>query len=172
MARPAPQTPAGPADRLRALAARVHPGAWPVLVGVAGLAGIAMVHLVDPHEPGHYPTCPWLMLTGTWCPGCGTMRAVNALSNLDIVGALQMNALFTVLVPYFLFHYFRWLYRSFRPQGAVRPPGRIGAAVIRWRRVWLLGILAVIIGYWVVRNTPFGAVLAPGGVLAPPSILF
>ena len=48
-------------------------------VGAAGLAlaATAYVGLVDPNESGHYPTCPFLALTGRFCPGCGSLRAAR-----------------------------------------------------------------------------------------------
>jgi hypothetical protein len=35
---------------------------WTVLAGVAAVAGY--VAAIDPNRPGHYPTCPFLALTG------------------------------------------------------------------------------------------------------------
>ncbi|GAB3205922.1 DUF2752 domain-containing protein [Marinactinospora thermotolerans] len=137
-------------ERLRR---RSHPAAAPLLVGVAGLAAATMVHFVDPNEPGHYPTCPWLMVTGTFCPGCGTMRCVHALTELDLVGALQMNVLTVALLPFLAVGYVRWLYRSFRPS---QRPARV------LHPFWLWVLLVAIVGFWILRNLPFAAFLAPG----------
>ncbi|MUL40791.1 DUF2752 domain-containing protein [Streptomonospora sp. PA3] len=145
----APQQSAGTRRRL-------HPGAAPLLLGAAGIAGATLLHFVDPNEPGHYPTCPWLLVTGTWCPGCGTMRAIHALTNLDVVGAVQMNALMTAIAPLVAYSYFRWLYRSFRPA----PPGTAPKRAVH--PAWLYLFLAVLLAFWLVRNLPFGAFLAPG----------
>ena len=40
----------------------------PLGTAVAALAATAYVGLVDPNEPGHYPTCPFLALTGQVLP--------------------------------------------------------------------------------------------------------
>ncbi|TQN31453.1 uncharacterized protein DUF2752 [Haloactinospora alba] len=145
-------TPSG-RTRARNLLRRVHPATVPVLLGAAGLAAATMVHFVDPHEPGHYPVCPWLLLTGTFCPGCGTMRGVNALTNGDILGALRMNAFTMMMLPVLGYGYVVWLYRSFRPK---RSPGGL-----RIPAVWLYLFLGVLLAFWLVRNLPFGSVLAP-----------
>lgn len=132
---------------------RIHPATLPVLLGVAGVAAVTMVHFVDPHEPGHYPVCPWLFFTGTFCPGCGTMRGVNALTNGDIVGALRMNAFTMMMLPALGYGYVVWLYRSFRPKrysGSSQIP-----------TLWLYLFLGVLLAFWLVRNLPFGSVLAP-----------
>ncbi|PSK86553.1 uncharacterized protein DUF2752 [Murinocardiopsis flavida] len=127
--------------------------AGPLAVGAIGLAAAALVHVVDPNEAGNYPTCPWLMVTGTYCPGCGTMRAVSALTNGDLAGAFAMNPLTMVLLPILAVGWARWLYASLRPGpdpfDSVRP-------------VWLWLLLGVVLAFWLVRNLPFGAFLAPG----------
>ena len=66
----------------------------PVLaVSVAGLAAGALLYVVDPNQPGHYPTCPFLALTGLYCPGCGALRATHDLLHGDVAGALARNPL-------------------------------------------------------------------------------
>lgn len=137
---------------------RLHPAAAPLALGVLGLVGAAVVHAFDPNEPGYYPTCPWLALTGTYCPGCGSTRTLHALTNLDIVGAAQMNVLLLALVPFLALAYTRWVYRSFRP--ATAPPRPV-------HPLWLWTLLAATVGFWIVRNLPVGVFLAPGGVPAP-----
>ena len=59
----------------------------PLLTGglVAGLT--LALHFRDPHASGSWGFCPWLALTGHYCPGCGGLRAVNDLTNGDVVGA-------------------------------------------------------------------------------------
>ena len=47
------------------------------LGGVA--VALATLATVDPNQPGHYPTCPFLATTGFYCPGCGALRAVHDL---------------------------------------------------------------------------------------------
>ena len=93
---------------------RLHPAAAPLALGVLGLLGAVVVHVVDPNVPGRYPVCPWLTVTGTYCPGCGTTRALHALTYFDIVGAAQMNLLLLAVLPFLAFAYVRWVYRSFR----------------------------------------------------------
>lgn len=68
--------------------------AWAAVLGlVAALTG-----LVDPSRPGTYPTCPFLAATGLACPGCGSLRAMHALTHGDLLLALDRNALFVVVL--------------------------------------------------------------------------
>ncbi|QBI53943.1 DUF2752 domain-containing protein [Streptomonospora litoralis] len=144
-------------DALAATARRrLHPAAAPLLLAAAGAAGAVLLHFVDPNEGGNYPVCPWLMITGTWCPGCGTMRAIHAMTELDVAGAFGMNPMLMLMAPFLAYGYVRWLYRSFRPA----PPRTTPKKALH--PAWLYLFLVAFIAYWVVRNLPFGQFLAPG----------
>ncbi|MEV4354641.1 DUF2752 domain-containing protein [Nonomuraea sp. NPDC004186] len=123
-------------------------------LGVAGATGavFAFVGMVDPNQPGHYPTCPFLWLTHLYCPGCGTLRTIHALAHLDPATALGMNPLAVAMMPFLLFWWGRWVVRAWQGR-----PRRTTLA----HPAWLWAFLALVMVYWVVRNLPFGAFLAP-----------
>ncbi len=123
-------------------------------LGVAAAAGavFAVVGAIDPNQPGNYPTCPFLWATGLFCPGCGTLRTIHALAHLDPVAAIGLNPLALAMVPFLLFWWGRWLIRAWQGR-----PRRTTLA----HPAYLWAFLALVIVYWVVRNTPFGAFLAP-----------
>lgn len=125
----------------------------PVLVAGAVLGASVVLHLRDPHQGGSYLFCPWLVLTGTYCPGCGGLRAVNDLTRGDLAAAASSNLLLVGSLPLAAWMWSRWL-------------------VDRWRGVrrvvdQRLGVLAatafgvVALGFWVVRNLPGLEWLAP-----------
>ncbi|WP_433255799.1 DUF2752 domain-containing protein [Streptosporangium sp. CA-135522] len=124
----------------------------PLGAALAAGAAVAFVRAVDPNEPGHYPTCPFLMLTGFYCPGCGGLRAVHALAHGDPVSALGLNPLVVAAVPVLALVWGRWTVRSWRGEPfngkAVRP-------------VYVWAFLALMIVFWIMRNVPFGEFLAP-----------
>ena len=132
-------------DRLRSVLA-------PLGVAAGTGAVFAIVGTIDPNQPGHYPTCPFLWLTGLYCPGCGTLRTIHALAHLDPVAALGLNPLAVVMIPFLVFWWGRWLVRAFRGR-----PIRTSLA----HPAWLWAFLTIVLVYWVVRNLPFGAFLAP-----------
>ncbi|MDX1511078.1 MAG: DUF2752 domain-containing protein [Nitriliruptorales bacterium] len=70
----------------------------PAAAAAAGGSALAWVANVSPHEAGHYPSCAFLALTGLQCPGCGTLRAMHELGHGDLLAALDLNALTTVLL--------------------------------------------------------------------------
>jgi hypothetical protein len=124
---------------------------WPALraplaVGAAGLASGVLLHLRDPHSQGSYGLCPFLLITGQPCPGCGGLRAVNLLTHGDVVGALASNAAVVALVVVLVVAWCVWLVRRVRT-GA----GRM--VTLRGRTVAL--IAAAWIGFGVVRVLVF-----------------
>lgn len=148
----------GAPGRAQSLLSRVPRGVWPVSLGALVLVGALLLHVVDPNEPGNYPTCPWLLLTGTFCPGCGTTRAIALATHLDVLGSISMNPLLWLLAPYLLLAYARWFADTIRPR---RRPDR---PVPLWF-VW--GLLVAVLVYWVARNLPWFSFLAPGTPLFP-----
>ncbi len=124
--------------------ARLHPSTLPVLTGIAGVAATSYIAAIDPHEGGHYPTCPSLYLTGFYCPGCGSLRAIHDLAHLDLGGAWGMNPLAVIVLPWIAWRWLRWLLVTRGVRVETKPaPG------------WALYLLAgAVILYGVARNIP------------------
>jgi len=143
-----------------ALRVPAHPriGRWhrvkgPVLLAGAVLVASVALHVRDPHRSGSWGFCPWLVLTGTACPGCGGLRAVNDLTRGDLEDAVSSNALLVGALPVVAVLWLRTLRQRWR--GESRPvPAGIGAG---------LATVAVVVtvAFWVLRNLPAGAWLAP-----------
>jgi len=77
---------------------------------------VAYVGLVDPNQPGHYPVCPFLRITGWWCPGCGGLRCVHALTRGDLRTALHDNVLVLAACTAAVLAWLHWTLRSARGQ--------------------------------------------------------
>jgi hypothetical protein len=112
---------------------------------------VAFVGLVDPNAPGHYPACPFLALTGFQCPGCGSLRTLHALAHGDVAQAVALNVLTVAMLPVLAFFWTRWTLARARGRPA---RARVGDP----RMIW--GLFALVIAFWVVRNLPFGTILA------------
>lgn len=123
----------------------------PAGVVLAAAAALSALAIVDPNEPGHYPTCPFFALTGHWCPGCGSLRALHALTHGDVLGAAARNVLMLAALPLLGWLWLRWVRRSWT--GAPRPAPAHPALL------WAGLVLAL--AFAVLRNLPMGAALAP-----------
>ncbi|MFD9006043.1 DUF2752 domain-containing protein [Streptomyces sp. NPDC059582] len=120
-----------------------------VLAAVVG--AFAYVGAVDPNEPGHYPVCPLLRLTGVYCPGCGGLRSAHAFVHGDLLAALQDNAAAVLGYLGFAVLWTVWVVRAVRGR-----PLRIDLGPAQ---LWTLGALLLV--FTVVRNLPFGDRLHP-----------
>ena len=101
------------------------------------LGGAALVLvLFDPVLSAFYPACPFHSLTGLHCPGCGTTRALHALFTGHPLQAAGFNLLAVAAVPVLLFVLIR------------RP------STERLRQGWILGFLAVVVLFGILRNIP------------------
>lgn len=121
-----------------------------VLGGI--VAGSLLVAFRDPNESGHYPSCPFLLLTGYYCPGCGMMRLFHALTHGDVGTAFGLNPLLFVLLPVFGYLYARWTFL-----GARGTPMR----TVLFKPVVAYSFVGLLVVYWIVRNLPFAQALAP-----------
>jgi len=124
-----------------------------VTAGLVGGLTVAL-HFRDPHASGSWGFCPWASLTGFYCPGCGGLRAVNDLTNADVVGAASSNLVFVLMVPLLVVLWLRWTRRAWsgapEPERGVQHPG-----------VWIAVFAVVMVVFGVLRNLPAGSWLAP-----------
>jgi len=96
----APEAPTGaPVTTGRSRRAGRRDRVWALAAAGAAAAGTSLVAVVDPNQPGHYPSCPIRVVTGWACPGCGALRAVHALTHGDVATALQLNAMLVLFLP-------------------------------------------------------------------------
>lgn len=118
----------------------------PVLLAGVVLGASVVLHLRDPHESGSYLFCPWLVLTSTYCPGCGGLRAVNDLTRGDFAAAASSNVLFVGSIPLLLVLWTRWFTDRWR--------GVRRAVDSRRGVLWACAFSAVALVFWIVRNLP------------------
>jgi len=125
----------------------------PTLLAAGLLTASVLLHVRDPHRGGSWGYCPWLVLTGTYCPGCGGLRAVNDLTDLRFADAASSNLLLVAVMPLFVAAWLRSLRQ--RWHGTLRPwpPERLHRLSVA------VGVLLV--GFWVLRNLPFAGWLTP-----------
>ncbi|GAB3675291.1 DUF2752 domain-containing protein [Angustibacter aerolatus] len=126
-------------------------GVGPATVAAAAAAAVALVGTVDPNQAGHYPTCPFLAVTGLYCPGCGSLRMVHALAHGDPATMVARNPLGVVALVVLAATWLRWTRRAVT--GGVRT--RVAPAWLIWTA------LGVVVAFWVLRNVPATAWLAP-----------
>lgn len=123
-----------------------------LLLGIIGVAVLFFV--LDPNKVSLFPKCLFHSLTGAYCPGCGSQRALHSLLHFDIAGVVSYNFLFLPASFLILYHYahpvlnkaFKW---------------KLPNLLYHTKTPWV--IFMVVILFWIVRNLPW----YPFCVLAP-----
>lgn len=126
-----------------------------VLWGLAIAAmpvGCATLYVADPATSDIYPSCPFRSITGLWCPGCGTGRALHQLLRGHPLRALSLNPLAVVLVPLAVGLAVSAAFVVARGRGLPRPSIR---PFVGW------SALAAVVAFSVLRNVPAFEFLAP-----------
>jgi Protein of unknown function (DUF2752) len=119
-----------------------------------GLAGIVLLRLYDPANSSVFPPCPLHYLTGFYCPGCGSLRAIHQLLHGNLQAAWAMNPLSVLLFPYLAYGLASEM--LFQLRGQRLPQFTLPG-------VWIRALCAVIILFGIMRNLP----LHPFNLLAP-----
>ena len=114
------------------------------------MLAVAALSWRDPHAGGSWGVCPVYGLTGQYCPGCGSLRAIHDLAEGRLGEAIGHNLL---VVPALLWLGWWWLSRVTAAMGAplAEPPSSK-------RFCWTL--LATLAIFTLLRNLP-GSPLAP-----------
>lgn len=128
------------------------------MLGLA--AGVVLLRIFNPATSGLFPPCPLHYLTGIYCPGCGSLRALHALLHGDIRQAWAMNPLTIVVLPFILYGLASQVWLQFRGKG-------LPQVVLPANSIRALGVAIVLFG--IVRNLPMHPfnLLAPGALLHP-----
>ena len=102
---------------------------------------------------GWHLFCLFHELTGLYCPGCGSGRAALALLRGHVGEAFAYNALAMLLAPVCAAVLLREYLRFVFPGLGLRPT---------FLPVWVgKACLALILGFWILRNLPPFSFLAP-----------
>ena len=105
--------------------------------------GIIVIYLVfDPTQCDLFPKCPFLMLTGLKCPGCGSQRVVHALLNGDVATAWHHNAFMVAMLPVMVLYVASEISRK-----------RLNRLYRLLNSIWAVWIVfAVVMLWWILRN--------------------
>jgi len=119
---------------------------------ILALIAFLVIRLLASHFNQGVP-CLILMVTGLYCPGCGTFRAINAGIHLDFWQAFRFNALAVFLLPVV---FFIFIIQSVRYIG-----GKQAVRTGNFELVFSLCIIAVAVVFTILRNIELFEVLRP-----------
>jgi len=115
--------------------------------------GAVVLWFVNPATTAGLPACPWWSITGTYCPGCGSTRALHQLLHGHILQSFGLNLLLMLTLPVVAYAFLRYVLAGWRVE---LPALRLPAAA-------LYAYGGVVVLFWILRNLPF----EPWSRLAP-----
>jgi hypothetical protein len=129
------------ADRARQL--MITAGVWLSLAAVA-----IFLFFFNPASPANqwFPKCPFRLVTGMQCPGCGSTRAFYQLLHLHPIAAFKLNPLMVLTLPFIVYGFLGFTRSAImgRPQRRLFIPP-----------IYLWAWLFLLIFFWIFRNTPW-----------------
>ncbi|HKL33252.1 MAG TPA: DUF2752 domain-containing protein [Tangfeifania sp.] len=123
-----------------------------LLVFIFGLA--VLFFLLNPSEHQLFPRCIFNTVTGYYCPGCGSQRAIHSLLHLNFAGVVGNNFLFIPAVAAVAYHY---AHQPLNKKFGWKLPNIFYKKATPWV------IFGIILLFWFLRNLP----VYPFSVLAP-----
>ena len=104
-----------------------------ILVGIG--VGLTFLYFVKPGT-FPYPTCVFHDLTGLYCPGCGSTRALYQLLHGNILTALHDNVMAVFAIPFFIYAGLRK-----KSLSLIHP-------------YWIWGLFYTMVVFTILRNIP------------------
>ena len=109
-------------------------------IGIVGAVGAWVLYTFPPTAYAFYPQCPFRMMTGLECPGCGTTRALHHLLHGRVEEAFHLNPMLFLLLAVAL---------------CALPSVLRGRSPAFLMKPWFAWTAFVVVtSYWIVRNTP------------------
>jgi len=115
-----------------------------IAIAIAAVGVLFVFYTLDPAEQPVFPRCPFLLLTGYECPGCGSQRAIHSLLHFDFKAAFRYNALMVPVIPYVLIGIYLQCFG-----GSRRHPKIEKIFYGRWSA---LTVLVLVFAFWIGRN--------------------
>lgn len=113
-----------------------------IILLATAVAATVVYLLFDPAQSALFPRCPFLVITGFKCPGCGSQRVIHSLLSGDIAAAWHYNAFMVAALPVIALYSYAELRRPNHPQLY----NRLNSPAIIW------SIFAATVLWWLLRN--------------------
>ena len=114
-----------------------------------------LFYFLDPVENILFPRCIFHSLTGYYCPGCGSQRAIHGLLHLNMKEVANHNFLF---IPALLAIGYHFIHIPANKKFGFNLPNVFYMRVTPWIILW------IVITFWILRNINWYPLnlLAPG----------
>jgi hypothetical protein len=128
-----------------------------ILISTVVLSAALLYFFVDARQGDFFPKCPFHVITGLFCPGCGSQRALSSLLHADFLQAASFNILLILSLPFLIYAAIVAIVNAFSKDKLKQP--------IFYSPLFVKTVLAVVVVFFIARNIPLYpfTLLAPGG---------
>jgi len=107
---------------------------------------LSLYFFIDPSKAGLFPKCPFLSLTGLYCPGCGIQRAIHDILNGQILTGIRHNYLLLLVGAVLIYQI--WILIKQQRTNESSSNLLHKASVTKF-------ILFLVLAFWALRNLPY-----------------
>ncbi|UOB18202.1 DUF2752 domain-containing protein [Abyssalbus ytuae] len=125
-----------------------------IITGVALIVMLSLYFNFNPSDYNFFPKCPFYSITGFYCPGCGSQRAIHDLLHGNIIDAIKHNLLIPLVILVIIYKIgLFWLENIKKKE----------VEDILYNPTLSNIIVVLVISFWILRNINF----YPFNILSP-----
>jgi predicted membrane protein len=117
-----------------------------IILSAAVIAISLLYFFLDARVGDIFPHCPFHTLTGFYCPGCGSQRALSSLLHADFLQAINFNTLLVISLPFLIYAAIVAVVSAFKKQRVKQK--------IFYSPLFVKTVLVVVVAFWILRNIP------------------
>ncbi|GGH47928.1 hypothetical protein IA57_00215 [Mangrovimonas yunxiaonensis] len=125
-----------------------------LIIAILLIGAVSLYFLINPAEANIFPPCPFHTVTGLYCPGCGSQRAIHDILNGNLLQGFGHNYLFLLLFFVLGYEALTWI--------RAKCFNKTTYNLINTSK-FTIAVLVVVLVFWCLRNLPF----YPFTMLAP-----
>jgi hypothetical protein len=119
---------------------------FPILIAIMLLGVLLLYFFWNPSNNNFFPKCPLYSLTGIYCPGCGSQRAMHQIIHGNIIEGLRHNYLIALLGIVLLYQALLFMVHKLYNKSFYN---------ILHQSLTIKIILVLILVFWLLRNIRF-----------------
>lgn len=113
---------------------------------IAFILMLSLYFFIDPSTTAFFPKCPFLSLTGIYCPGCGSQRAIHHILQGHILTGIRHNYMFLLVIVVLSYQAIIFI---------INKLGKKTYNNLLHKSKTTYTILVLVILFWIMRNIPY-----------------
>ncbi|MEO5356971.1 MAG: DUF2752 domain-containing protein [Nitrospirae bacterium YQR-1] len=116
-----------------------------IVIAVGVVSVLVFLYFFNPEQTLSWLRCPFLSMSGLYCPGCGSLRAAHQLLHGNVLNAVRFNHLLVLTFPF--------LACAFISKTSIFLRGK-PLFNVSIEAGWINAFVIYILLFWILRNLP------------------